>query len=36
MLTIGYGDISPVNNIEIILILFTQIFGVITYGYILN
>ena len=36
MLTVGYGDISPVNIPEIIVIICIQIIGIITYGYIVN
>ena len=27
MLTVGYGDILPINNFEIILILIIQVLG---------
>jgi len=36
MLTVGYGDISPVNIAEIIVIMVVQIIGIVTYGYIIN
>lgn len=36
MLTVGYGDISPVNISEIIVIMIIQIIGIVTYGYIIN
>lgn len=36
MLTVGYGDISPVNIPEIIVIMIIQIIGIVTYGYIIN
>ena len=36
MLTVGYGDLSPVNITEILMIICVQIIGICTYGYILN
>ena len=36
MLTVGYGDISPVNIDEIMVILMVQLVGIILYGYIVN
>lgn len=36
MLTVGYGDLTPVNVTEILLIICVQNIGIVTYGYILN
>lgn len=36
MLTIGYGDISPVSIPEKIITIFIEIVGVIAFGYLLN
>jgi len=36
MLTVGYGDISPVTIPEIIVIMIVQVIGIATYGYIIN
>ncbi len=36
MLTVGYGDFSPVNIPEKMLIMLIQLLGIITYGYIVN
>ena len=36
MLTVGYGDISPVNVNEILVILIVQIVGIATYGFIIS
>lgn len=29
MFTVGYGDITPKNKLEIVTIIFTQVFGMI-------
>ena len=43
MFTVGYGDILPINNLEIIVILFIQVLGknslkigIVLSGYIIN
>lgn len=36
MLTVGYGDISPVNIAEILTILATQLIGIATFAYAVN
>ena len=36
MLTVGYGDITPTNRLEIVGSIFTQIFGVIFFAFIIN
>jgi hypothetical protein len=36
ILTIGYGDITPKNKLEIVIVIITQFFGVIIFGYFIN
>lgn len=42
-MTVGYGDITPKNQLEVVVVIFVQIFGkvyiyegVIVLGYIIN
>ena len=35
MTTVGYGDITPTSNIQLIYAIFVMILGVGTYGYII-
>ena len=34
--TVGYGDISPVTDLQKILTMVAMIFGVILYGYVIG
>jgi hypothetical protein len=36
MFTVGYGDIIPQNNIEIIVIMLIQLLGIVVIGYIIS
>lgn len=36
LLTVGYGDISPKNTAEILMILLTQLIGIATFAYAVN
>lgn len=36
ILTIGYGDITPKNKLEIVIVTIIQLFGVIIFGYLIN
>jgi hypothetical protein len=36
MFTVGYGDITPKNLVEITTIMLIQVIGVINLGYIIN
>lgn len=36
MLTIGYGDITPICTEEIIVTVLIEIIGVVSFGYLLN
>ena len=36
LLTVGYGDLTPTNSKEIIVVLFTQIIGIATFAYAVN
>ena len=35
MTTVGYGDITPTSNIQLVYAIFVMILGVGTYGYII-
>ena len=34
--TVGYGDISPRNEVEVVIVIVVQSVGVIIMGYIIN
>jgi voltage-gated potassium channel len=34
--TVGYGDITPVTNVEMLYAIVVEIFGIATYGYIIG
>ena len=36
MLSIGYGDISPMNNTEILVVMFCMIGGIVFFGILLG
>ena len=36
MFTVGYGDILPQNNLEIICIIVIQVLGIILVGYVVS
>lgn len=36
MITVGYGDISPVNSNEMVLSVFTMLIACAVFGYSLN
>jgi hypothetical protein len=36
MLTIGYGDITPKNQGEVMVVVLIEIVGVVSFGYLLN
>ena len=36
MVTVGFGDISPVNSIERIILSLYMVFGVILYSYTID
>ena len=36
LLTVGYGDVTPTNVYEILMILVTQIIGIATFAYAVN
>ena len=36
MLTVGYGDLSPVNSVEFLVIVVIQILGVVIFAYVVN
>jgi hypothetical protein len=36
MLTVGYGDLSPTNALEIVTVLIIQIFGIAIFAYVIN
>jgi hypothetical protein len=36
MVTVGYGDLHPVNTKEILVIIIVQLVGIVNYGYFVN
>jgi predicted acyltransferase len=36
ILTVGYGDISPKNHIEVLVVCLVEIFGIAIFGYLLS
>ena len=35
-MTVGYGDISPQNEIEVMIVIIVQIMGTCTFGFVIN
>lgn len=36
MVTVGYGDITPQNNLEVIIVIIVEILGTSIFGYMIN
>ena len=36
MVTVGYGDLTPQNYIEVIFVMLIQLFGTAVFGYMIN
>jgi hypothetical protein len=36
IVTVGYGDITPQNEYEVIVTIFTELIGCAVFGYLLN
>ena len=36
ILTVGYGDISPKNDLEIVVVTIIEMFGIIVFAYMIN
>jgi hypothetical protein len=36
IVTVGYGDLTPQNHVEVIFVMFVQICGTSFFGYMIN
>jgi len=36
MVTVGYGDLTPQNYVEVIFVMIIQLFGTAVFGYMIN
>jgi hypothetical protein len=36
MVTVGYGDLTPQNHIEVIFVMVVQLIGTAVFGYMIN
>lgn len=36
MVTVGYGDITPSNHYEVVVVMFIELTGTAVFGYMIN
>lgn len=36
MVTVGYGDLTPQNHYEVIMVMIVQLIGTAVFGYMIN